>query len=35
MMLLDTELDDYVAAPESFGPVIARRLEEYAGLHEL
>ncbi|MEU1933005.1 PEP-utilizing enzyme [Streptomyces coeruleorubidus] len=35
MMLLDTELDGYVAAPESFGPVIARRLEEYAGLHEL
>jgi pyruvate,water dikinase len=35
MMLLDTELDDYVADPEPFGPVIARRLEEYAGLHEL
>lgn len=35
MMLLDTELDDYVAGPESFGPVIARRLGEYAGLHDL
>ncbi len=35
MMLLDTELDDYVAAPESFGPVIAQRLVEYAGLREL
>lgn len=35
MMLLDTELDDYVADPEPFGPVIARRLKEYAGLHEL
>ncbi|KDN77321.1 hypothetical protein DF19_12300 [Streptomyces olindensis] len=35
MMLLDTELDDYVADPVPFGPVIARRLEEYAGLHEL
>ncbi|MFE9644648.1 PEP-utilizing enzyme [Streptomyces sp. NPDC006365] len=35
MMLLDTELDDYVADPEPFGPVIAQRLEEYAGLHEL
>ncbi|MDX2524258.1 PEP-utilizing enzyme [Streptomyces europaeiscabiei] len=35
MMLLDTELDDYVADPEAFGPVIAQRLQEYAGLHEL
>ncbi|MEV0227247.1 PEP-utilizing enzyme [Streptomyces sp. NPDC050704] len=35
MMLLDTELDAYVADPESFGPVIAQRLREYAGLHEL
>jgi pyruvate,water dikinase len=35
MMLLDTELDDYVAGPEAFSPVIARRLEEYARLHEL
>ncbi|MFC8194022.1 PEP-utilizing enzyme [Streptomyces sp. NPDC057298] len=35
MMLLDTELDEYVAAPEPFGPVIAQRLDEYAGLHEL
>ncbi|WP_328835600.1 PEP-utilizing enzyme [Streptomyces europaeiscabiei] len=35
MMLLDTELDDYVADPEPFGPVIAQRLREYAGLHEL
>ncbi|MEV4865264.1 PEP-utilizing enzyme [Streptomyces ossamyceticus] len=35
MMLLDTELDDYVADPESFGPVIAGRLREYARLHEL
>jgi pyruvate,water dikinase len=35
MMLLDTELDDYVAAPDSFGPVIAQRLVEYAGLREL
>ncbi|WP_327725834.1 PEP-utilizing enzyme [Streptomyces europaeiscabiei] len=35
MMLLDTELDGYVADPEPFGPVIAQRLQEYAGLHEL
>ena len=35
MMLLDTELDDYVTAPESFGPVIARRLGEYAELRGL
>ncbi|MFI2034949.1 PEP-utilizing enzyme [Streptomyces bottropensis] len=35
MMLLDTELDDYVADPEPFGPVIAQRLREYAALHEL
>ncbi|PAZ10663.1 hypothetical protein CLM62_39515 [Streptomyces sp. SA15] len=35
MMLLDTELDDYVADPEPYGPVIAQRLAEYAGLHEL
>lgn len=35
MMLLDTELDDYVAAPDAFGPVIAQRLVEYAGLREL
>ncbi|MFC4469449.1 PEP-utilizing enzyme [Streptomyces xiangluensis] len=35
MMLLDTELDDYVADPEPFGTVIAQRLGEYAGLHEL
>lgn len=35
MMLLDTELDDYVADPKAFGPVIAQRLQEYAGLHEL
>lgn len=35
MMLLDTELDDYVAAPDSFGALIGRRLQEYAGLHEL
>ncbi|MER5220146.1 PEP-utilizing enzyme [Streptomyces flaveus] len=35
MMLLDTELDDYVADPASFGPVIAQRLQEYAGLREL
>lgn len=35
MMLLDTELDDYVTAPESFGPVIAQRLGEYAELHGL
>ncbi|WP_411149110.1 PEP-utilizing enzyme [Streptomyces sp. A30] len=35
MMLLDTELDDYVADPAGFGPVIAQRLVEYAGLREL
>ncbi|MEU3340089.1 PEP-utilizing enzyme [Streptomyces sp. NPDC002144] len=35
MMLLDSELDDYVTAPEVFTPVIAQRLEEYARLHEL
>ncbi|KUO09370.1 PEP-utilizing enzyme [Streptomyces sp. DSM 15324] len=35
MMLLDSELDDYVAAPRSFAPVIAQRLREYAALHEL
>jgi phosphohistidine swiveling domain-containing protein len=35
MMLLDSELDDYVTGPEAFVPVIAQRLEEYAGLHEL
>ncbi|MFD3619016.1 PEP-utilizing enzyme [Streptomyces sp. NPDC058676] len=35
MMLLHTELDDYVAAPDAFGPVIAQRLVEYAGLREL
>ncbi|NGO06374.1 hypothetical protein G5C60_01420 [Streptomyces sp. HC44] len=35
MMLLDTELDDYVADPGRFGPVIAQRLEEYAGLGAL
>jgi pyruvate,water dikinase len=35
MMLLDTELDDYVADPDRFGPVIARRLQEYTGLREL
>ncbi|MFJ9903470.1 PEP-utilizing enzyme [Streptomyces sp. NPDC101152] len=35
MMLLDTELDDYVTDPGRFREVIARRLEEYAGLHEL
>jgi pyruvate,water dikinase len=35
MMLLDTELDDYVADPDRFGSVIARRLEEYSGLSEL
>ncbi|MDH6626173.1 phosphohistidine swiveling domain-containing protein [Streptomyces sp. LBL] len=35
MMLLDTELDDYVADPGGFGPVIAQRLVEYAGLREL
>ena len=35
MMLLDTELDDYVTDPGRFREVIAQRLEEYAGLHEL
>lgn len=35
MMLLETELDDYVADPDGFGPVITQRLQEYAGLREL
>lgn len=35
MMLLESELDGYVADPDRFGPVIARRLQEYAGLREL
>ncbi|MET9462350.1 PEP-utilizing enzyme [Streptomyces canus] len=35
MMLLESELDDYVADPGRFGPVIAQRLREYAGLREL
>ncbi|WP_371673244.1 PEP-utilizing enzyme [Streptomyces sp. NBC_00289] len=35
MMLLETELDDYVADPGGFAPVIARRLAEYAELREL
>ncbi|MCX4854514.1 PEP-utilizing enzyme [Streptomyces canus] len=35
MMLLDTELDDYVADPASFGAVISQRLQEYGELREL
>lgn len=35
MMLLESELDDYVADPAGFAPVIAQRLDEYAGLREL
>lgn len=35
MMLVDDELDAYVADPESFRGVIAERLAEYEALHEL
>jgi rifampicin phosphotransferase len=35
MMLLEAELDEYVAEPERFVPVIADRLAQYAELFEL
>jgi rifampicin phosphotransferase len=35
MMLLSSELDDYVADPASFGDVIAARLADYEELYEL
>jgi pyruvate,water dikinase len=35
MMLLESELDDYVAEPARFAPVIAERLAQYRALFEL
>lgn len=35
MMLLESELDDYVADPASFAPAIAERLERYLALFEI
>ena len=35
MMLLESELDDYVADPASFTPVIAERLAQYKALFEI
>ena len=35
MMLLESELDDYVADPARFAPVIAKRLAQYRALFEL
>ncbi len=35
MMLLESELDDYVADPARFAPVIAERLAQYLALFEL
>ena len=35
MMLLESELDDYVADPARFAPVIANRLAQYRALFEL
>jgi rifampicin phosphotransferase len=35
MMLLESELDDYVRDPEPFKPVIAERLAQYLNLFEL
>jgi rifampicin phosphotransferase len=35
MMLLESELDDYVADPARFAPVIARRLAQYLALFEI
>jgi pyruvate,water dikinase len=35
MMLLDSELDDYVADPARFAPVIAERLVQYLALFEI
>jgi pyruvate,water dikinase len=35
MMLLESELDDYVADPAAFAPVIAERLDQYLALFEI
>ena len=35
MMLLESELDDYVAAPAGFAAVIAERLDQYLALFEI
>lgn len=35
MMLLESELDDYIADPAPFAPVIAERLAQYLALFEL
>jgi phosphoenolpyruvate synthase/pyruvate phosphate dikinase len=35
MMLLESELDDYVADPDRFSPVITDRLAQYQALFEL
>jgi pyruvate,water dikinase len=35
MMLLESELDDYVADPARFAPVIAERLAQYLALFEI